>query len=93
MVAIATIKPGDVLYDVRRQKMGNTTMSRVAVWPVKIESIDHAAGIAVVRWNYNPPQKYRASDLRRLVRMPPQGTYEREQLDKERAADKSRGEK
>lgn len=91
MVAIAKIKPGDVLYDVRRQKMGNTVMSRTAVWPVRIDSVDQESCTAIVRWNWNAPQKYYASDLRRLVRTPPKGTHERERLDAERA--KSEAEK
>jgi len=93
MVAISTVKPGDVLYDVGRVKLGHVNSSRMAVARVNVISVDHADGSAIVRWNGNAPKTYYARDLRRLVRTPPKGTYEREQLDKERAAEKSGGEK
>ena len=47
------LKPGMVVYDVHRHKMGNTTMSTVGVWTVRIESVDHEAKRVVASWNGN----------------------------------------
>jgi hypothetical protein len=65
------IKAGDVLYDCRREGMGNTTMSRWACWPVKIISVDPSTRTAMVRWNSNAPQKYYGYQLVRLSRTEP----------------------
>lgn len=59
------VKAGDVLYDVGRQG------GRVAWWPVEIISIDHAAGTAITRWNYNPPTVRYRRDIERYRRSPP----------------------
>ena len=69
MVEFSNVKPGDILYDVQRVKMGNTTMRRTAVYEVRvIEVLDNHA---MVSWNSNKPQKYRAYDFTRLRRTPP----------------------
>ena len=34
------IKPGMFVYDVGRQRLGNTTLSTVVVWGVNIVSVD-----------------------------------------------------
>jgi hypothetical protein len=66
-----TVKAGDVLYDARRTKMGNTTMSTLSVWEVRIIEIDHAAGAALVSWNGNPPKRYSSREVVRLRRSKP----------------------
>lgn len=86
---IDSIQAGDRLFDVRREKMGNTTMSRTAVYPVYIVSIDHTKNTAMVRWNGNPPTKYYSRALQRLVRTPPKGTPARDRIDRERALARS----
>jgi hypothetical protein len=70
MVALDRIYVGDVLYDCRRQKQGNTRMSRMACWTVKIVSIDSVAGIAMASWNGNVPTRYDERKLKRLRRTP-----------------------
>ncbi len=40
MASFDRIKPGDVLYDVHRTKMGNTTMSRLDCWEVRVVSVE-----------------------------------------------------
>ncbi len=40
MVAYNSIKVGDTLYDCRKVKMGNTTMTRMSCWSVKIIELD-----------------------------------------------------
>ncbi len=70
-VKFETVKAGDVLYDVHREKMGNTTMSRLACFEVRIISIDHEKGEAQASWNGNPAQTYYRSSFERLRRSKP----------------------
>lgn len=70
MVEFSTVKPGDILYDCRRTRMGNTTMSRMGTWPVKIISVDAEQQTVMASWNYNAPKKMYAAQLRRLRRTP-----------------------
>lgn len=58
------IKEGMTLYDVRRHGMGNTTMSSVGVWPVRI--IDVFEDGAIVSWNYNKPERWYRYELENL---------------------------
>lgn len=76
MVAFSALKPGDVLYDVKRQKMGNTTMSRTVVYEVRVIDVsvdlaDPFKTYAMVSWNGNAPRKYRPCDFERLRRSKP----------------------
>ncbi len=57
MVAFASVKAGDVLYDVRQTRMGNTTMRRWGWWEVRVIEIDHEAKTALVSWNGNAARK------------------------------------
>lgn len=65
------MQPGMVLWDRHRTKMGNTTMSRMGEWPVRIVSVDLERGGAMVSWNNNPArwsprrhvEKYKKSRL------------------------------
>lgn len=52
------LQPGMTVYDVGRHKMGNTTMSTVAVWCVTIVSVDAESRSCVARWNGNSARKY-----------------------------------
>ncbi len=61
-VSIKTLKPGDVVFDVRRQKMGNTTMSRLACWRVYIKEVNLGANQVVASWNGNTPKTFYASN-------------------------------
>ncbi len=65
------VKAGDVLYDVHREKMGNTTLSRVGCWPVRVLEVNQAEGWAVVSWNGNAAKKWWRSRVERLRRSPP----------------------
>lgn len=55
---IENMKPGMTVYDVHRHKMGNTTMSTVGVWPVKIVSVDMENRAVTASWNWNAPRVY-----------------------------------
>jgi len=64
------VKEGDILYSRARQKMGNTTMSRMAEWRCRIVSIDHEAGRAIVSWNGNAPRDWSRWQVSKLFRNP-----------------------
>lgn len=54
------LKPGMTVYDVGRQRMGNTTMRTVAVWGVFIRSVDLEKRTVVASWNSNPDRTFSA---------------------------------
>lgn len=56
MVAQNAVKPGDTLFEVRREKAGNTTLRRTVVRPVHIVEVheDHV----IARWNGNAPKRF-----------------------------------
>lgn len=68
MVAFHTIKPGDRLYDCHRTKMGNTTMSRMGCWDVRVIEVDDRG--ALVSWNGNAPERWGIFRLTKLRRSP-----------------------
>jgi hypothetical protein len=71
------VKEGDVLFDVHRTKMGNTAMSRMGWWTVRvlrIEAYDSAGRQRrrfIVSWNGNREQTYYEHQIRRLRRSKP----------------------
>lgn len=69
MVAFSAIKPGDVLYEKRRQKMGNTTMSRDVVYSVVVKEVH--ADYAIVSWNGNAPTRWYSRQIEKLRRTEP----------------------
>lgn len=75
MVAFNKIKAGDTLYDCRRTKMGNTTISRMSCWPVLVVSVDPVKRTAMCRWNVlNAPTSYNERRLSKLRRSPAKGS-------------------
>ena len=61
MAVIANLTPGQVLFTVRRHKMGNTTISTVAVHTVKVLEVHEDYVLAT--WNGNTPRKYRSAQV------------------------------
>jgi len=59
-IAIKNLKPGDVVYDVRREKMGNTTISHPVCRAVTILSVDTVRESVEASWNGNSAQTFRA---------------------------------
>ena len=59
---IENLKAGGSVYDVGRRIMGNTTISTVSVWRVRIVSVDVADGVVVAEWNGNPAKRYYQRD-------------------------------
>lgn len=60
------LKVGEVYYDRARTKMGNTTLSCLSEWRVKILEIDLERRTALVSWNSNRPEKWYERRLRSL---------------------------
>ena len=60
------IKPGMVLYDRHRRRMGNTTMTTLGEWSVRIISVDPETRSATVSWNGNREERYTAHRLAKL---------------------------
>lgn len=54
-----SIYAGDTYWTVSHHKMGNTTMSTVAVHPVTVVSCDSVKETVIARWNGNEPRTYR----------------------------------
>lgn len=74
MINPARVMVGDVLYDCHRQRMGNTTMSRMGCWQVRVLEVpqdpDAAHAQWLVSWNSNRPETYSYLRMRRLRRSP-----------------------
>lgn len=49
------IKAGMTLYDRHRHRMGNTTLSDLGEWKVRVLEVDPHARKALVSWNNNFP--------------------------------------
>ena len=58
---IEKLVQGLTVYDVGRQKMGNTSMTTVCVWRVFIHSVDLEKRIVKASWNNNQVQEYHES--------------------------------
>lgn len=69
MVALTALKPGDILYEVSREKAGNTTMTRTVCRPVKIIEVHENHVLA--SWNGNPPRKFFGATISRWRRSKP----------------------
>ena len=52
---IENLATGKIVFDVGREKMGNTNRSTMYVWPVRILSVDLDTRIVSATWNSNPP--------------------------------------
>lgn len=70
MVAFSSIKDGDILWDCHKTRQGNTNISKMGSWPVKILEIYAANRAVKVSWNYNSPKMYGERDIKRLRRTP-----------------------
>lgn len=60
---LSSLKPGMIVWDVGRQRMGNTTMSTVCVWQVKILTVEPDAVMA--NWNGNAYKRYTQREISR----------------------------
>lgn len=65
------IQPGMCVYDMARQKMGNTTINTIAVWPVYIIDVDAARRTVEACWNGNARRTYTERAWRKWKREKP----------------------
>lgn len=68
---ITNIKPGDTVYDLQRHKMGNTTISTLSCYEIKIYEVDHYNGWVVASWNNNSKKKYHTGSISRWKKNKP----------------------
>ncbi|MEQ9223779.1 MAG: hypothetical protein RJQ08_11770 [Salinisphaeraceae bacterium] len=55
---LSSLSAGQTVYEVVRRKMGNTSLSTVAVVPVRIEAVDEFTGFVRARWNDGPARSF-----------------------------------
>ena len=65
------IKAGDILYDVHSVRSGNSTMRRMAWWPVRVYAVSDDGRYAWTSWNSNPVCRTHMSTLRKHRRSIP----------------------
>lgn len=78
------IQPGDVLYERKRQKLGNTTASKVVEWSMRVIEVDRARWRALISWNGNPATWRYAGEISRYFRT----SLREKQAKKEKKLDK-----
>ncbi|MDI3438981.1 hypothetical protein QLG07_05920 [Erwinia sp. V90_4] len=66
---LSSLKPGMVVYDVQRHRMGNTTVITHSVYKVRVIEVHDNHIIA--SWNGNPPGKIFESGVKRLKKNEP----------------------
>ena len=64
MASINRLKPGQVVYEIRRQRMGNTTVSCGNLYKVKIIEVNKEKGYVIASWNSNIPEKFTERDIK-----------------------------
>jgi hypothetical protein len=65
------LEVGMRLFDIHKQRMGNTTMSEWGCWNVEILSIDRIRRTAMVCWNSNAADEWSAARLSKLFAKKP----------------------
>lgn len=67
MASIHKIKPGQTLYDVKRNIGTAVFQGKFSVYPVLVESVNVEQGYIIARWNVlNPPKKMGMSTIKQL---------------------------
>lgn len=80
------IQPGMELMDIHRHRMGNTMMTELGLWPVRIISVDAENRTAIVSWNGNRPEKWNAHDLVKLYAKEPPSYLKQQERKRARSA-------
>jgi hypothetical protein len=60
---IESLKPGMTVWSVQRRKMGNTTISTVMVYPVRIIDVDVDNRVVIASCNHNLAEKFYGSEF------------------------------
>lgn len=71
MASFDKLKVGDILYECRRTKMGNTHMSQLSCWTVVVKEIDPVKRTAVCSWNGNTAKTWTERNIGKLRRSRP----------------------
>lgn len=66
---LSSLKPGMVVYDVQRHRMGNTTVMTHSVYKVQVLEVND--NHIVASWNGNSPTKYFEGGVARLKKNEP----------------------
>ena len=66
MASINRLEVGQVLWQIKRVKCGNTTASRGALYPVTVVEIADDRLSIMASWNGNPPRRYFVHDVKKL---------------------------
>lgn len=64
MATISKLKPGQILYDKHKYKMGNTNISTWGLWHVKVLEVHE--DYIVASWNGNRPEKMYSQRVSKL---------------------------
>ena len=71
MATITKLKPGQVVYSIQSQRMGNTVLNRRACFTVQIAEVNIDQGWVLASWTGNTPTRYYADSIRKWkVRKP-----------------------
>lgn len=74
MASINKIKPGQTLYDVKRNAGIQVWNGKYSVWPVLVVSVHVEEGYIIARWNVvNPARKMGLNSIKNLRVNPPKG--------------------
>ena len=65
MATISRLKPGQIVYNIVSQRMGNTTISRKCLQTIKIISVDVESGCVEAIRDGHIPRKYRRNDIKK----------------------------
>jgi hypothetical protein len=75
---IKNLQPGQTVWNVQRQKMGNTTISTVAIFPVRIVEVHpreegsmHSEYV-LASWNGNRPERFYSRTIRSWKKTKPE---------------------
>ena len=66
MASIKNLEVGQTLYEVRRVKCGNSSVSRGALYTVRVVSIAEDFTSIIASWNNNAARKYSVRDVAKL---------------------------
>jgi hypothetical protein len=66
MASINNLKVGQILWQIKRVKCGNTTMTTNCLYTVKVVEIAEDKQSIMASWNGNPPRKYHLKDVKKL---------------------------
>lgn len=64
MAKVDKLKPGQIVWDVARHHMGNTTVSTISVYAVKIIEV-RPDDCVIASWNGNTPKAFYRSEAKR----------------------------